>query len=503
MPRLALITVTARTASFSLDADHCDYYLADRTPWVLELPTGKIVAEGTAAHVVNTLGALEPETNYRLVCDGEELTFTTKAESAFVSIIRHGASAELEDNTGPIQAAIDALPKEATLIIPAGTFRSGPLFLKSRMTLLLQEGAVLLGLEDRSHYPILQARHADGRVLGTWEGVAEPCFASLLTAIDCENLVITGKGIVDGGADQADWWTWPKETRNDARRPRTIFLSGCRNTVLTGLTVRNSPAWTIHPVFCQNLLAADLHIINDPLSPNTDGLNPECSRDVQLRGIHFSVGDDCIAIKAGKRDPKGGLDQPCEHINVENCHMERGHGGVVIGSEMSGSVRDVIVRRCSMQGTDRGLRIKTRRGRGGSVENIRLEDCRMDRVAMPFVINAFYFCDADGRSDYVQSRQPGPVGDDTPSICGITMRNVVSSNTAIAAAAFYGLPEAPIRDIRIENYRVSFDPNAEPDVPDMACGFEPMRHAGIVSENAIFDLCEGVEIAPLNQSSSQ
>lgn len=500
MPRLALIAVTARTASFSLDADQCDYFLGETHAWGLQTAAGSAVGEGVTTQVVKTLHGLQPGTDYRLRCEGEELVFTTKAETAQVTITSHGASPALDDNAEPIQQAIDALPPGATLVIPAGTFRSGPLFLKSRMTLLLEEGAVLLGHDDRSRYKILPARHADGRVLGTWEGVAEPCFGSLLTAIDCEDLIITGKGIVDGGADRADWWTWPKETRNGARRPRTVFLSNCTNAVLTGVTVRNSPAWTVHPVFCRNLMAADLHILNDPLSPNTDGMNPECSQDVQLRGIHFSVGDDCIAIKAGKLDPKGGLDVPCERISVENCHMERGHGGVVIGSEMSGSVREVMVRRCSMHETDRGLRIKTRRGRGGCVENITLEDCHMDRVAMPFVINAFYFCDADGRSDYVQSRQPLPVGENTPQVRHIAVRNVVSTNTAIAAAAFYGLPEAPIQGITIQNYRVSFDPAAKPDVPDMACGFEPMRHAGIVSENAIFDLCEGVEIAPIEQS---
>ncbi len=180
--------------------------------------------------------------------------------------------------------------------------------------------------------------------------------------------------------------------------------------------------------------------------------------------------------------------------------MERGHGGVVIGSEMSGCVRDVTMRRCELRDTDRGLRVKTRRGRGGRVERILLEGCRMDRVATPLVINSFYFCDADGRSDYVQSRQPLPVGDATPQISGITIRNVVAENVAVAAAAFYGLPEAPITDIAIENYRVGFDPDAKPDVPDMACGFEPMRHAGIITENASVSCRTGIHLSHATQS---
>jgi polygalacturonase len=500
MPTLALLAATTRTASVSFDADQHCFSLDSPTGWRLETQDGSLVAEGQAETVVTTLQGLQPQTRYVLDMGGDRLVFSTKTESRLIDITDCGASPEADDNAAAIQAAIGQLPPHGTVRIPGGVFRSGPIFLKSDMVLLLEEGAVLAGHADRAHYNILPARHEDERVLGTWEGVAEPCYASLLTALDCRNLAITGAGTIDGGGDSGDWWSWPKETRNGARRPRTLFLSHGDTLSLTGLTVRNSPSWTIHPVFCSNVLAAGLTIQNDPLSPNTDGLNPECCRDVLLAGIHFSVGDDCIAIKAGKRDPKGGLDQPCERVTVENCRMERGHGGVVIGSEMSGSVRDVTVRRCELRDTDRGLRVKTRRGRGGRVERILLEACRMDRVATPLVINSFYFCDADGRSDYVQSRQPLPVTDATPHISGITIRDVVAENVAVAAAAFYGLPEAPITEITIENYRVSFDPDAEPDVPDMACGFEPMRHAGIVAENASFSRRGGIHLSHATQS---
>lgn len=502
MSQLALIALSTRTATISFNAEENYFHLPTPLNWHLLDAQDEVVAKGVTERVVVTLHGLEPSTAYRLVCGKAVLSFRTALESKLVSIRDEGASPDLDDNAPIIQAAINALPNDATLVVPHGTFRSGPLFLKGNMTLLLQEGAVLLGHEDRRHYPVLPARHADGRVLGTWEGVAEPCFASLITALDCQNLSITGQGIIDGGADASDWWTWPKETRDGARRPRTVFVSHCDQVHLTGVTVQNSPSWTVHPVFCHDFLAADLRISNDPHSPNTDGLNPECSADVRLTGIHFSVGDDCIAIKAGKRDPKGGLDQPCERITIENCHMQRGHGGVVIGSEMSGDVRDVTIRRCSLRETDRGLRIKTRRGRGGRVENIFLDDCHMDFVATPLVINSFYFCDADGKSDYVQSRQPLPVTDATPQVSGIRLRNVVAQNVSVAAAAFYGLPEAPMRKISIENYRVTFDPNAQPDVPDMACGFKPLRHGGIIAENAEFDRRDGIILTPALQSVS-
>ncbi|TRL34344.1 glycoside hydrolase family 28 protein [Rhizobium straminoryzae] len=500
MPTLALLAATPRTATFSLDAAENHFALTTAKTWRLDDAAGERVAEGQTDRVVTTLHGLLPGQTYRLEVAGARLGFTTAAESALIDITDCGASPTADDNAAAIQAAIDRLPPQGTLKIPRGRFQSGPIFLKSDMTLLLEDGAVLSGHPDRARYPVLAARHADHRVLGTWEGVAEPCFASLVTALDCTGLTITGAGTIDGGGDRGDWWSWPKETRYGARRPRTLFLSHGQNVRLTGITVRNSPSWTIHPVFCSDVLAADLVIENDPLSPNTDGLNPECSRDVRLSGLSFSVGDDCIAIKAGKRDPKGGLDQPCERIVVENCRMQRGHGGIVIGSEMSGSVRDVTVRRCELRETDRGLRVKTRRGRGGRVERIALEGCVMDRVATPLVINSFYFCDADGRSDYVQSREPLPVTDATPVVTDITIRDVVAENVAVAAAAFYGLPEAPITGITIENYRVGFDPEAQADVPDMACGFAPLRHAEIILEHASLTRPAGLHLSRPTQS---
>lgn len=486
MPSIVLVATTARTATIAVEPTRYRYHLPRPFDWKLAFENGKTAANGITETVVFTLVDLKPGTAYVLSIGGATLSFATEAESNVLSIRDFGAETVYDDNTAFIQAAIDALPTGATLRIPRGTWLSGPLFLKSRMTLLLEDRAILAAIADRSGYPVLPAYDDAGRVLGTWEGVAEACYASLLTALDCERLTITGAGVIDGGGDRGDWWSWAKETRNGARRPRTIFMANGRDIRLTGLTVRNSPSWTIHPVFCRNVLAAGLVIENDPDSPNTDGLNPECCRNVMLSGIRFSVGDDCIAIKAGRRDPLRGLDQPCETIRVQNCLMERGHGGVVIGSEMSGSVRDVAVLRCAMRQTDRGLRIKTRRGRGGEVRDIRLEDCEMDHVGTPLVVNAFYFCDPDGCSERVQSRAPQPLDEGTPHIAEISVRRLTATNTHIAAAALYGLPEAPIKSVSIEGFAVSYAPKAVPAVPVMACGVEPVRHAGILMANAEF-----------------
>lgn len=495
MPALELLTATSRTATFSVAASLHHYQLSQPLAWSVADEAGQAVAGGATETVVFTVGGLSPSTSYRLSIAETVLPFATGAESALVDIRDFGADPANDDNVVAIQAAINSLPDYGTVILPEGVWKSGPLFLKSRMTLLLATGAVLQAVSDRGRYSILPARHDDGRVLGTWEGVAEPCYASLLTALDCEDLAITGSGIIDGSGDRGDWWTWPKETRDGARRPRTIFLSHGRRIGLSGVTIRNSPAWTVHPVFCSDMIAAGLTIESDPESPNTDGLNPECCREVELVGIRFSVGDDCIAIKAGKRDPKGGLDQPTEHVTVRNCLMERGHGGVVIGSEMSGSVRHVTIARCAMRHTDRGLRIKTRRGRGGEVRDILLEDCDMDGVLTPVAVNAFYFCDADGRSDYVQSRLPLEVTVATPRLAKITIRRLTALNVHVAAAAFLGLPEMPIDDVSIDAFCVTYADDAVAGVPVMACNVDPIRHGGIIAQNTRFSLRSGVEIA--------
>ncbi|WP_320198057.1 glycoside hydrolase family 28 protein [Agrobacterium sp. rho-13.3] len=488
-----LVTASSRTATFSVDAHKHFYALDQRLSWSVTKPDGgAVVVRGHASSVAFTVSGLEPDQIYDVSIGDTVFTFSTKVESALIDIRDFGASPVLEDNAQAIAQAIAAVPVGGTLRIPAGLWNTGPLYLKSHMTLLVEQGAELSSQSDWTGLHIFPAWHEDGRVLGTWEGVAEPTFASIINAIDCEGLTITGAGIIDGGGDRGDWWTWPKESRRGARRPRTLFLSGCRDLTLSGFTVRNSPSWTVHPVLCDHVLAVDLRIENEPNSPNTDGFNPECCQDVRLIGLFISVGDDCIAIKAGKRHSLGGPNRPTERIDIVNCLMERGHGAVVMGSEMSAGVYDINISHCHFVGTDRGLRIKTRRGRGGEVANIHVVECRMDNVATPIAVNAFYFCDADGRSDYVQSRTPLPVTAETPSLSGFTLRNVEVVGAGTAAAVFYGLPEAPIRDVVIENYHVTFNPDAEPEIAEMASDLPALRHAGIVAENTHFKTLSGL-----------
>jgi len=482
---LSIVALSSRTATALIAPEGIRFWQTQPLAYSLTDETGANVCSGEAETAVLHLTGLEPDSRYVLHAAGVQADFRTRSCGGQIDIRDYGADPSLDDNAELIQQAIAAVPQDGTLRIPAGRYLSGPLFLKSSMTLHLDEGAELAAIDSWLAWPVLPAHDETGRVIGTWEGLPEPSFAALVNAVGCNDLILAGRGTLDGGGDQGDWWAWPKETRRGARRPRTVFLAHCRNITLTGLTVRNSPSWTIHPYCCHGVHAAALHICNPPDSPNTDGFNPESCEHVRLTGLHFSVGDDCIAIKAGKRDgTRTAHLAPSRDISVEHCLMERGHGAVVLGSEMSGGIFDVSVSNCDFVGTDRGLRIKTRRGRGGKVAGISMSNVVMDRVATAVSANAHYFCDADGTSDFVQSRLPMPVNDGTPAIGDIRVSNVIAGNVQLAAVALLGLPEAPITGVSIDNMIVSFDPDAQPGVPLMASDVAPCRHEMLLCERA-------------------
>ncbi len=485
MPTLEAISVTSRTASLLIAPPGARFRLTEPLVWQLLCADGTVFAEGTTDSAIVFLEDLHPATSYLLHCDLGTLAFRTPECAGLIEATDHGVTADSADNSKAFAEAIAAVPAGGTLHLRPGRYVTKPIFLKPHMTLYLPKGAEIAATGDRSGWPILPARDGENRVLGTWEGLPESSFAALVTAVECEGLAIVGKGTIDGGGDRADWWDWPKETRDGARRPRTLHLVRCHDATLAGLTIRNSPSWTIHPYGCERLTACALHIENPPDSPNTDGLNPESCQDVRLIGLDISVGDDCIAIKSGKRGP-GQVDHlaPTQNVTITHSRMERGHGAVVLGSEMSGGISGVEIRDCEFDGTDRGLRLKTRRGRGGAIEAVHMENVAMKAVATPLAINMFYFCDPDGKSDAVQSREPAPVSETTPAINDVSLTNVTAKGVSVAAAALLGLPEAPIRNVRLSNFAVSFDPDARAEVPLMALGVAPVRHGGVIAEFA-------------------
>lgn len=441
---------------------------------------------------VFSLMNLLPNHEYEIVVEStgdtsREMIHTLK-ESVLFDVKDFGASGNGVTNDAPyIQAAIVACPKNGTVRLSKGTYYSTPLFLKSDMTLWLDEGAELVGSTDRKDYPILpgMTRSTDESTeynLSSWEGNPLTSFASLVTALNCENVDIIGPGVINGNADKADWWQDHRRKRI-AWRPNTVFMNGCHHMRMQNVSVKNSPCWTIHPYYCDDISFVNLDIRNPYNSPNTDGFDPESCRNVLLLGTKISVGDDCIAIKSGKYYMARNHFKRTENVIVRNCNLEEGHGSVTIGSEIAGGVSGVRVEQCLFNSTDRGVRVKTRRGRGDCslLDDICFENVLMKNVHMPITLNMFYFCDPDGHTDYVQNTDFTEVNELTPKIGRISVRNVKCTGSDSAFLCAYGLPEMPIENITLENVEAEFLPEEKQKFgsPVMMDRFEPIKGIGI------------------------
>lgn len=377
-------------------------------------------------------------------------------------------------NTELINTTINKLNANGggTLFFPAGKYLTGAIRLKSNITIELEAGATLLFSDNFDDYlPFVEMRH---------EGILMKSFSPLIYATDAENITIKGEGKIDGQGKK--WWNefyrvildlkdngmrdvnkyqpmWDKandvkalyaETNEDYIssmkrrffRPPLIQPIRCKNVRIEGITVGNSPFWTINPEFCENV-TIDGVTINNPLSPNTDGINPESCRYVHISNCHISVGDDCITLKSG-RDLQGRkLNVPNENITITNCTMLAGHGGVVIGSEMSGGVKKVVISNCVFDGTDRGIRIKSTRGRGGVVEDIQINNIVMRNIKEEAII-----------LDMLYTKMPAePLSDRTPIFRNINISNLTGSDVMIPIK-MRGLEESPITDISFSNINI-------------------------------------------------
>ena len=225
-------------------------------------------------------------------------------------------------------------------------------------------------------------------------------------------------------------------------RPPFIQPIRCKNVKIQGIKIINSPFWTINPEFCENLLI-DGVTINNPLSPNTDGINPESCRYVHISNCHISVGDDCITLKSGRDLQARNLGHPNENITITNCTMLAGHGGVVIGSEMSAGVKKVTISNCVFDGTDRGIRIKSTRGRGGVVEDIQVDNIVMRNIEQEAIV-----------MDLAYSKMPAePLSDRTPIFRNINISNMTATDVLIPIR-INGLEESPISDVTISNVNI-------------------------------------------------
>lgn len=490
--KISILKILSRAAAFEIDEETASPYYSQK-PYQVWLNRQNLGEEGRNTF---SLFDLEPDKTYdlELIRDSDVLLncqFSTPPESRLLDIRSFGAEAGGSAScTAAIQAAIAACPPGGTVRIPPGIYRTGPLFLHSDMLLYLEQGAVLLGSTDLNDYPILpgmlaQANPEEECNLGTWEGNPLDCYASLITLIEASRAAIAGPGSIDANAQQSVWWKNPKVKKGRGWRPRTIFMVRCQQISLLGTQILNSPSWTVHPYYSNEIDILNVNIRNPADSPNTDGCDPESSQDVRIIGASISVGDDCISVKSGKYYMARYHYQPSRNILVRNCRLRRGHGAVVIGSEIGGGVYGLKVQQCLMQDTERGLRIKTRRGRGRDsiVADVELSDIIMDNVQTQIVVNMFYACDPDGHTPCVSSKTALPVDELTPCVRNIYCHDFSCTNCHVAGIFLYGLPEQPIESLIVENARICFAANAQSGQAAMMDGLEAMKKVALLARN--------------------
>lgn len=487
--KLNMLMKTARSVSFEIEDGSVVYTERVYNVYVMD----EVVK--TTNQVVTSIYDLKPNTKYSIyVSDGEsisdKLEFMTDYEFVTLNVKDIGAKGDgINDDTGFIQAAIMACPKDSRVLIPRGTYKVTSLFLKSDINIEIAKDAIISAETDRSKFAkfegLIESYDEKSEYnIGTWEGNPLPMFAGIVTGINANNITIYGEGTIDGNASFENWWKNAKVMRG-AFRPRLLFLNSCNNVNIQGVKFQNSPSWNIHPYFSNNLKFIDLKVENPQDSPNTDGLDPESCENVLIEGVQFSLGDDCIAVKSGKIYMGAKYKKPSKNICIKQCLMQNGHGAVTIGSEMAGGVINLSVKDCRFVHTDRGLRIKTRRGRGKDaiIDEILFENILMDHVMTPFVINCFYFCDPDGHTEYVWSKEVHKVDERTPFVKKLSFRNIQCKNCHVAATYFYGLPEQKIEQIEMTDVSFEFAGDCKTDVPAMLDGIEPCSRLGIFANN--------------------
>jgi polygalacturonase len=395
----------------------------------------------------------------------------------WVNVLETGAIGDGSTvSTVSIQRAIDLCGQRGggTVFIPAGQYVSGTLWMRSNITLNMDAGAVLIGDSDPAAFPLWASK---------WEGKGHAAsHAPLIAGEGLTAIALTGRGLVDGRGKM--WWDAFEHGQANDPRPHLVRFVDCRDVLIDGLRFANSPRWTLNPVACENVTITRVTIRNPHDSPNTDGINPDSCSNVHISNCHIDVGDDCIAIKSGSEEDGRPHLLPCRNITITNCTMLHGHGGVVIGSEMSGGVRNVAISNCVFCGTDRGIRLKSRRGRGNAVEDLRVDNVVMDEVHCPIVVNLFYVCGTSEHSKLLDP-SPQPVNSGTPQFRRLRFSNITARKVKYAGAFILGLPEMFVEDIVLDGISIYMDTaNTQAGSPAMAAGVADMCRAGLVLKNA-------------------
>ena len=400
-----------------------------------------------------------------------------------IDVNKFGADVKgVKKSTNAISKAIEeAVTKGGGDVhFPAGVYLTGPIHLKTNVTLTLDEKTTIKFSTDFDDYlPMVRMR---------WEGTVINNFSPLIYAYKQENIGIKGKGTIDGQGSV--WWNeyhklkdlWTKskvrntkyqkeflrmnnlkemnKTDDTSRmefaflRPPFVQFYECKNILIEGIHVKNSPFWNLNPVFSDDIVIKDVTITATVPSPNTDGIDPDSCRNVIISNVTIDVGDDCIAVKSG-RDAQGrSFGRPSENILIEKSHMLRGVAGVAIGSEGSGGIRNVTVRDCNFHGTSRGLFIKSTRGRGGVTEHIRFHNVTMTNLGneaflFTMIYPLSYFYTPGDKMPYNRTGKREPFTDKTPIFRDIEVSGI--KGNAQHSIVISGLPESLIENIQFKD----------------------------------------------------